>query len=96
LAYQENQTTRFSRSYKKLFKRELESVHTAMDTIVKKPEIGTEKLGDLSNLFVYKFKVGKTEWMLGYTFNSGKKIVTWHSIGQHENFYRDAKRNKQN
>jgi mRNA-degrading endonuclease RelE of RelBE toxin-antitoxin system len=96
LAYQENQTTRFSRSYKKLFKRELESVHTAMDAIVKKPEIGTEKLSDLSNLFVYKFKVGKTDWMLGYTFNSTKKIVTWHSIGQHENFYRDVKRNKQN
>jgi mRNA-degrading endonuclease RelE of RelBE toxin-antitoxin system len=96
LAYQEIQTTRFSRSYKKLFKRELESVHASMDAIVKKPEIGTEKLGDLSNLFVYKFKVGKTEWMLGYTFNSSKKIVTWHSIGQHENFYRDSKRNKQN
>ncbi len=94
MAYQENQTTRFSRSYKKLFKGELESVHAAMDAIVKKPEVGTEKLGDLSNLFVYKFKVGKTEWMLGYTFNSTKKIVTWHSIGHHENFYRDVKRKK--
>jgi mRNA-degrading endonuclease RelE of RelBE toxin-antitoxin system len=91
LAYQENQTTRFSRSYKKLFKRELEVIHEAMSAIIKKPEIGTEKSGDLSNLFVYKFKVGKSEWLLGYTFNSTKKILTWHSIGQHENFYRDAK-----
>jgi hypothetical protein len=63
-----------------------------MDAIVKKPEIGTEKIGDLSNLFVYKFKVGKSEWLLGYTFNASKKIVTWHSIGQHGNFYRDTKK----
>ena len=93
MAYQENQTTRFSRSYKKLFKRELESIHEAMDLIVKKPDIGTEKIGDLSNLFVYKFKVGTSEWLLGYTFNTTKKMLTWHSIGQHENFYRDTKRN---
>ena len=92
MVFQENQTTRFSRSYKKLFKRELESIHQAMDAIVKKPEIGTEKIGDLSNLFVYKFKVGNSEWLLGYTFNASKKIVTWHSIGRHENFYRDTKK----
>ena len=92
MVFQENQTTRFSRSYKKLFKRELESIHQAMDASVKKPETGTEKIGDLSNLFVYKFKVGKSEWLLGYTFNASKKIVTWHSIGQHENFYRDTKK----
>ena len=92
MEYQENQTPRFSRSYKKLFKRELNNIHEAMDAIIKKPEIGTEKAGDLSNLFVYKFKVGKNEWLLGYTFNVAKKIVTWHSVGQHENFYRDTKK----
>ena len=92
MAYKENQTPRFSRSYKKLYKRELENVHEAMDAIIKQPEIGTEKIGDLSNLFVYKFKIGTSEWLLGYTFSSTKKIVTWHSIGQHENFYRDIKK----
>jgi hypothetical protein len=63
-----------------------------MNEILKKPDIGIEKIGDLSNLFVYKFKVGKSEWLLGYTFNTTKKIVTWHAIGQHENFYLDAKK----
>ena len=92
MAFQENQTPRFSRTYKKLYKRELAPIHQAMDAIVKKPEFGTEKVGDLSNLFVYKFKVGKTEWLLGYTFNPTKKMITWHSIGQHENFYRNAKK----
>ena len=93
MAYQENQTPRFSRTYKKLFRRELDSIHEAMDAIIKKPEIGTEKIGDLSSLFVYKFKIGKSEWLLGYTFNPIKKTVTWHSIGQHVNFYRNSKKN---
>jgi hypothetical protein len=64
LACQENQTPRFSRTYKKLYKRELAPIHQAMDAIVKKPELGTEKVGDLSNLFVYKFIVGKIKFRL--------------------------------
>ena len=57
-----------------------------MDQLLKKPTIGVEKHGDLSNLFVHKFKVGKEEWLLGYTFNITKKIITWEAIGRHENF----------
>lgn len=62
-----------------------------MDQILKKPSIGIEKQGDLSNLFVYKFKIGKEEWLLGYTFNTNKKLITWEAIGRHENFYRGLK-----
>ena len=63
-----------------------------MDTVIKSPKIGERKVGDLSQLFVYKFKSGQEEWLLGYTFNLEKKTITWHAIGQHENFYRDLKR----
>ena len=64
-----------------------------MDLVIKNPKIGQEKQGDLSNLFVYKFKIGGTQWLLGYTFNDSKKVITWEAIGQHENFYRDLKKN---
>jgi len=64
-----------------------------MELLAKDPSIGIEKQGDLSNLFVYKFKVGKDEWLLGYTYNSSKKLLTWHAIGPHQNFYRDLKKN---
>ena len=62
-----------------------------MDLILEDPNLGTEKKSDLSNLFVFKFKIGKEHWILGYTFNNTKKIVTWNAIGQHENFYRELK-----
>lgn len=63
-----------------------------MDLIIRDPEIGDQKKGDLSAFFVYKFKIGNSKWLLGYTFNRTKEIITWHAVGRHENFYRDAKK----
>lgn len=85
MAFTENQTPRFSRLYKKLGKRNLVALHDAMDLILKNPKVGQQKVGDLSELFVYKYKVGTEEWLLGYTINSRKKVLTWHAIGHHEN-----------
>ena len=93
MSYTQNQTPRFLRLYKKLSNRELTSLHESMDLILENPHVGQEKLGDLSNLYVYKFKIGKTQWLLGYCVNESKKVITWEVIGQHENFYRDLKRN---
>ena len=94
MPYSENQTPRFSRLYTKLNKRELSPLHEAMDLIINDPQTGQQKTGDLSELFVFKYKIGQEEWLLGYTVNSAKKVITWHSIGHHENFYRDVKRNR--
>lgn len=93
MSYTQNQTPRFLRLYKKLSNRELAPLHESMDMILENPHVGQEKLGDLSNLYVYKFKIGKTQWLLGYSVNESKKVITWEVIGQHENFYRDLKRN---
>jgi len=92
LPYTDNQTPRFLRLYKKLSRRELGSLHECMDLVIENPRLGQEKLGDLSNLYVYKFKIGRTQWLLGYSLDEGKKVITWQAIGQHENFYRDIKR----
>ena len=92
MSYTDNQTPRFLRLYKRLTKRELAFVHESMDLVLTNPHLGQEKRGDLSNLYVYKFKVGKTQWLLGYSLNETKRVVTWEVIGQHENFYRDLKR----
>lgn len=95
MAYSELQTPRFSRLYKKLGKRQLTALHEAMDRVLKSPQSGQRKVGDLSELYVFKYKLGSEEWLLGYTLHSSKKIITWHAIGHHENFYRDVKRSKQ-
>lgn len=94
MTFTENQTPRFSRLYKKLGKRQLVALHEAMDQVIKNPSSGQQKVGDLSDLFVFKYKLGSEEWLVGYTFNTSKKEITWHAIGQHENFYRDAKRSR--
>ena len=94
MAFTENQTPRFSRLYKKLGKRQLIALHEAMDQVFKDPNAGQQKVGDLSELFVFKYKLGSEEWLLGYTINASKKVITWHAIGHHENFYRDVKRNR--
>ena len=93
MSYTDNQTPRFLRLYKKLTKRELAFVHERMDLVLANQQLGQEKLGDLSNLYLYKFEIGKTQWLLGYSLNETKSVVTWEVIGQHENFYRDLKRN---
>lgn len=63
-----------------------------MDQVIKEPNSGRQKVGDLSELFVFKYKLGSEEWLLGYAFNVSKKVVTWHAVGHHENFYRDVKK----
>ena len=94
MAYSELQTPRFSRLYKKLGKRQLSALHEAMDLVLKHPQSGQRKVGDLSELYVFKYKLGSEEWLLGYTLHTSKKIITWHAIGHHENFYRDVKKSK--
>jgi mRNA-degrading endonuclease RelE of RelBE toxin-antitoxin system len=76
VAYSENQTSRFSRLYKKLGKSQLVALHDAMDLVMKNPQTGQQKVGDLSNLYVFKYKLGSEDWLLGYTFQSNKKIIT--------------------
>lgn len=94
MAFSENQSPRFSRLYKKLGKRQLAALHDAMDMVLKNPQDGQQKVGDLSDFFVFKYKMGSEQWLLGYTINSSKRIITWHAVGHHQNFYRDVKRNK--
>lgn len=57
-----------------------------MDLLIKNPHLGQEKLGDLSNLYVYKFKIGKTQWLLGYSSNENKRVITWEVIGNMKTF----------
>jgi mRNA interferase RelE/StbE len=82
----------FKRIYKKLHNQEKLIVNTAIRDIVKNPLLGQEKKGDLSKVFVYKFKVHHQEMLLAYEWNTKEIILL--ALGTHENFYRDLKRNK--
>jgi mRNA-degrading endonuclease RelE of RelBE toxin-antitoxin system len=86
------QTNRFRKAYKKLTKNQLTAVNEAIRIIVASPQIGEQKIGDLSWLKVYKFKCLGQLMLLGYSVDKGKIALTLIDIGFHENFYRDLKK----
>lgn len=53
------------------------------------PSIGSEKKGDLRGIYVHKFKLQTTQYLLAYRFvGSDLELIM---IGPHENYYRDLK-----
>lgn len=87
------QTPFFSRQKKKLKKQQISELDRAVHAIAKDPQIGEQKKGDLSSICVYKFKIQRQLYLLAYSCNNDTLIL--HSIGTHENFYRDLKRHLQ-
>lgn len=86
------QTRRFLRQYKKLNDKIAGDADKAVFQIAAKPTIGEKKKGDLSNLWVFKFKSCDQLYLLGYSIDGGLRLIYLESIGPHENFYRDIKR----
>lgn len=91
MRFNEFESRRFSRAYKKLPKNVPSALHDVMDQVLENPNIGEEKRGDLKGICILKFKVARNEFLLGYSFNFDKKRITWEAIGPHENFYRTLK-----
>ena len=91
MTYSELQARRFARAYKKIRGVELNALHTAMDEVLSDPKIGKVKVGDLKGIHVYKFRVGQSQFLLAYSVDQRKKLVTWQALGPHENFYRELK-----
>jgi exosome complex RNA-binding protein Rrp4 len=64
----------------------------AVKALVENPEAGDLKIGDLSGVRVYKFKVNLNRMLLAYLYNKEFDTLTLLAYGSHENFYRDLKR----
>lgn len=80
----------FKRTYKKLHDNQRNAVHSAMREVIDDPSLGTEKKGDLSGVFVYKFVCIDQQYLLAYQWDETRRIFL--ALGPHENFYRDLKR----
>ena len=80
----------FKRAYKKLHPQQKSKVDEAIKEIVCDPEKGEQKKGDLSSVWVYKFKIDRQEQLLAYQWNPSERILLL--LGTHENFYRNLKR----
>jgi len=84
-----SQSSSFGKKIKKLNKKEKLELDDSIKEIIKNPLIGTEKKGDLRGVFVYKFKILKTEFLLSYRIVGDDLELIM--IGSHENYYRDLK-----
>ncbi len=86
------QTRRFLRQYKKLNDKIAGDVDKAVVQIASKPAIVEKKKGDLSSLWVFRFRSSDRPYLLGYSIDDSLRLIYLESVDPHENFYRDIKR----
>lgn len=83
------QSGSFEKKIKKMSKSEKEALDREVKKIAEKPAVGEEKKGDLRGVFVHKFKLKTTQYLLAYRkVGDDLELVM---IGPHENYYRDLK-----
>lgn len=83
------QSSSFEKKVKKMSKSEKEALDQEVKRIAENPAIGEEKKGDLRGVFIHKFKLKTTLFLLGYRkIGDDLELVM---IGPHENYYRDLK-----
>ena len=79
----------FAKKVKKLKKQQKADLDIAVKDIIENPAIGVEKKGDLKGIFVHKFKIQKTLFLLAYRIvDQNLELIM---LGPHENYYRDLK-----
>ena len=85
------QSHSFKKAVKKLHKNQKADLDTAVRTIIDNSNLGIQKVGDLSSVRIYKFKMLKQLTLLAYQIDDGQLILTLLMVGTHEDFYRDVK-----
>ena len=83
------QSRQFERKVKKFTKQEKKSLDKQILKIADNSVIASEKKGDLRGVYIHKFKIKHTQYLLSYRFaEENLKLIM---IGPHENYYRDLK-----
>lgn len=77
----------FEKALDKMDEETLSLVEDEIDKIIGDPGIGTQKKGDLSYLWVHKFKIDGQQVLLGYSWKEQQLQLHLLNIGPHENFY---------
>jgi mRNA interferase RelE/StbE len=83
------QSSSFAKTVKKLEKQRKLELDSEIKKVIQNPAIGSEKKGDLRGVFVHKFKLQSTWYLLSYRMHG--EDIELIMIGPHENYYRDLK-----
>ena len=84
-------TASFAKATKKLHVPQKVELDAALKLISKDPFMGEAKVGDLVGVYVYKFRLSEQQFLLAYRIVDQESIKLL-TLGSHENFYRDLKR----
>jgi mRNA interferase RelE/StbE len=84
-------TASFLKATKKLHAPQKAILDAALKSISNDPLIGEAKVGDLVGIRIYKFRLSNEVCLLAYRILD-KESIKLLTIGPHENFYRDLKR----
>ncbi|MDZ7792174.1 MAG: type II toxin-antitoxin system RelE/ParE family toxin [Spirochaetia bacterium] len=82
----------FKKVYKRLHANQKAELDKAIKAIIKDPDSGQAKTGELSDVLVYKFKMVKQLTLLAYNYEEQTITLTLLALGTHENFYRDFRK----
>ncbi len=75
----------FKRKVKRLKKEEKLQLDEAIRAILKNPNIGDEKKGDLQHVHVSKFQLNTISYLITYRFS--EETLELIMLGPHENYY---------
>lgn len=83
------QSRSFEKKVKRFGKRDKKILDKQIQSILENPALGQEKKGDLRGVFIHKFMIHTTQYLLAYRFvGDALELIM---IGPHENYYRDLK-----
>ena len=83
------QSRSFERKVKKFNKQEKNELDKQILKIAENPCVGIEKKGDLRGVYIHKFKIRSTQYLLSYRLiRDDLELIM---IGPHENYDRDLK-----
>ena len=78
------------------------AIEDAVEEVCENTEVGEAKVGDLTGIWVYKFKFNRQEYLMAYRppslaarrqgINVEFLIIDFYQVGLHENFYDELKR----
>ncbi|OGW28630.1 MAG: hypothetical protein A2X59_03505 [Nitrospirae bacterium GWC2_42_7] len=85
--------TSYKPPFKKFVKKQSRAfqlkIEDEAEGVIKNPDIGEAKKGDLTGFKVHKFKFQRQEYLIAYKTESN--TIIFYMIGTHENFYRELK-----
>ncbi|MCK5805949.1 MAG: type II toxin-antitoxin system RelE/ParE family toxin [Lentisphaeria bacterium] len=82
------QSRTFERKVRRFRKQEKKILDQQVRKSAQDPAVGQEKRGELRGVFVHKFKIDTTQYLLSYRV-AAPDALELIMIGPHENYYRN-------